>query len=183
MSKEMKHTLLGILYNVFAHTLIFTIGVKFFISFHNALIVYLCFAIPRILIESLKLGSAMHYHTSKWYMCLIWSIVIISTFYIQAKSSLTLSITLAIFMSLVLTTAGDLKNGIMYKKFNYGNLTRKEIDFYLNECNFTPDEEEYFKYRTVMHKSQIETYMSMYISESKATRLSNSVLEKINKVH
>ena len=56
-----------------------------------------------------------------------------------------------------------------------------ELQKLRNECNFTPDELEYFNLRA-KHKSNVEISMIMHISEAKVSVLAKKVKSKIVRV-
>ena len=61
------------------------------------------------------------------------------------------------------------------------DFTRKELDFFREQANFTPDELAFFNLRA-KDMSLIAVSMNMNISESKADVLSRKVKRKILKV-
>ena len=56
-----------------------------------------------------------------------------------------------------------------------------ELEKFRRECNFTPDELEYFNLRA-KYKSNVEISMTMNISEARVSRLAKRVKTKILKV-
>ena len=69
----------------------------------------------------------------------------------------------------------------MSKRIRFTDFVEKEINYFLQECNFSEMEKELFLLRC-RHKSIIEICFAMNISESKAGKLSNAVSKKIIKV-
>lgn len=61
------------------------------------------------------------------------------------------------------------------------DFVERELQFFRDECNFTPDELEFFDLRS-KNKSLVEICFKMCISESKANVLSKKIRQKIIKV-
>jgi DNA-binding CsgD family transcriptional regulator len=61
------------------------------------------------------------------------------------------------------------------------DFTKPELDLLLALCNFTPDEEEYFKLRSKA-KSNVQIAMEMHISEAKVSVLARKVKNKIKRI-
>lgn len=59
--------------------------------------------------------------------------------------------------------------------------TKKDIDYFLTECNFTPDEEELFQLRCQEHTLEY-CAEKMNVSISTVKRISRRVNNKIMKV-
>jgi len=59
--------------------------------------------------------------------------------------------------------------------------TRREVDFFIKECNFTNDEQVFFNYRNKGYTIEKIAEL-MYISLPTANRLSRRVKKKILKV-
>ena len=56
-----------------------------------------------------------------------------------------------------------------------------ELNYMRNECNFTPDELEYFNLRA-KHKSNVQIAMEMNVSEPQVSKLAKKVKSKILRV-
>lgn len=61
------------------------------------------------------------------------------------------------------------------------DFVEKELERFRKECNFTPDELEYFNLRS-KHYSNFQISVKMNISESKVSKLAKSVKNKILRV-
>lgn len=61
------------------------------------------------------------------------------------------------------------------------SFTKPEIDRFLELCNFTDDEEQYFKLKT-RDKSNVYIAQAMNISESQVSKLARRVKDKIKRV-
>ena len=61
------------------------------------------------------------------------------------------------------------------------DFTKPELDYFIANCNFTPDELCYFNLRA-MYKSNIQIAMEMNVSESKVSKLARKVKSKILRV-
>lgn len=61
------------------------------------------------------------------------------------------------------------------------DFTKPEIEYLLEQCNFTDDERTYFLLRT-RDKSNIQIAMEMNISEAQVSRLAKRVKTKICKI-
>lgn len=64
---------------------------------------------------------------------------------------------------------------------NMRDLTRPEIDYLVDMCNFTDEEYQYFILKT-KDKSIIQISIEMHISESKVSKLARRVKSKISRV-
>ena len=56
-----------------------------------------------------------------------------------------------------------------------------ELDMFRTQCNFTPDELEYFNLRA-KDKSNVQIALEMNVSESKVSKLARKVKAKMIKV-
>lgn len=56
-----------------------------------------------------------------------------------------------------------------------------ELQYFRDNCNFTPEEEEYFNLRS-KGKSNVQIAMEMNVSESKVSVLARKVKSKIKRV-
>lgn len=65
--------------------------------------------------------------------------------------------------------------------FKIRDFIKAEITYLKDNCNFTEEEEQYFDMKS-RDASDVETYMTMCISERKVTELSQRVKVKIIKV-
>lgn len=61
------------------------------------------------------------------------------------------------------------------------SFVESELQMFRKECNFTPDELEYFNLRA-KHYSNFQISLKMNISESKVSKLAKSVKNKIRRV-
>lgn len=67
------------------------------------------------------------------------------------------------------------------KRVKISEFVEKELQFFRDECNFLPDEMEFFNLRS-KGKGNIEISFTMHISERSVCNLSKSVNKKIIKV-
>ena len=170
---------LSVLFEAGAYTLSVFVGLALNVDWEYIVFAMITFILPRMTMRNLKIGIPKHY--KRWYFCLLWSILIFISLFFVVKTSLPLALVSAGFCAIILSSIADVEDGLQYKKFDYSALTKKEIAYYMEECNFTDEETQYFKLRAAFHKSHVETYIAMSVSESKATRISNKVIEKIVK--
>ena len=61
------------------------------------------------------------------------------------------------------------------------DFTEPELEFFRNQCNFTPEEKEYFELRSKDRKNY-QIAMDMCVSESKVYSLARKVKSKIKRV-
>lgn len=61
------------------------------------------------------------------------------------------------------------------------DFTKPELDMFREQCNFTPDELEYFNLRS-QYKSNVEIALTMNISESKVSKLARKTKSKMLRV-
>lgn len=61
------------------------------------------------------------------------------------------------------------------------DFTKPEIEYLLDRCNFTEEEERYFLLRT-KDKSNIQISLEMNISETQVSRLARRVKNKIKRI-
>lgn len=56
-----------------------------------------------------------------------------------------------------------------------------ELEYFKQNCNFTPDELQYFELRSA-YKSNVQIAMIMHVSEAKVSKLARKVKDKILRV-
>lgn len=61
------------------------------------------------------------------------------------------------------------------------DFTELELEFFRNQCNFTPEEREYFELRSKDRKNY-QIAMDMCVSESKVYSLARKVKNKMKRV-
>ena len=61
------------------------------------------------------------------------------------------------------------------------DFTEPELDFFRKQCNFTPEEKEYFELRS-KDKKNYQIAMEMCVSESKVYSLAKRVKRKMKRV-
>jgi len=69
----------------------------------------------------------------------------------------------------------------MGKRLKISEFVKSEILYFEENCNFLPDESEYFNLRS-KGKSNIEISLKMNVSERTVSNLSKAVIKKILKV-
>ena len=61
------------------------------------------------------------------------------------------------------------------------DFTEPELEFFRSQCNFTPEEREYFELRSKDRKNY-QIAMDMHVSESKVYSLARKVKSKMKRV-
>lgn len=61
------------------------------------------------------------------------------------------------------------------------DFTKPELDYFREQCNFTPDEMEYFNLRS-QDMSNVQVALTMNVSESKVSILARKVKKKMLRV-
>ena len=61
------------------------------------------------------------------------------------------------------------------------DFTMPELDYFRHNCNFLPDEEEYFELRA-RGLSNVQIALEMHVSESKVSKLARKVKSKMLRV-
>ncbi len=61
------------------------------------------------------------------------------------------------------------------------DFTKPEIEYLLDRCNFTEEEERYFLLRT-RDKSNVQISLEMNVSETQVSRLARRVKNKIKRI-
>jgi predicted XRE-type DNA-binding protein len=64
----------------------------------------------------LKVPKPMHY--KKWYHCLIWTTLVFLSLFVLLKFDLKISIVMSLFMSLILSSKGNIEDIFMWKGKN-----------------------------------------------------------------
>lgn len=100
--KKIWYYLPSIIFNLVETLVIFLIGKLLNLPTMHILIIFLNFAIFRMLFK-----YALHY--KDWYRCLIWSTLVFISFFTLAKVNIIIAILMSIFSSYILTKRGDIK--------------------------------------------------------------------------
>lgn len=69
----------------------------------------------------------------------------------------------------------------MSKQIKLYDFTKPELEYFIDNCNFSEDELRYFNLRA-MYKSNIQIAIEMNVSESKVSKLARKVKSKILRV-
>lgn len=69
----------------------------------------------------------------------------------------------------------------MSKQIKLYDFTKPELEYFIDNCNFSEDELEYFNLRA-MYKSNVQIAIEMNVSESKVSKLARKVKSKILRV-
>lgn len=81
----LKYWLPNILFNTFEFVVIFVVGILFGIKAEHILAILIAFVLNKVIF-----GHSLHYKA--WYLCLIWTILLFSSYYLLAKVNMTLAV-------------------------------------------------------------------------------------------
>lgn len=127
--EKIKYYLPSIIFNVAEVSVIFLAGKLLGLKLEIMLVIFGLFVTIRI-----SLGGAMHYKSP--YKCAVWSLLIFLSLFVLTNVGLVVSIIMAIFCAFILTTKGNINDGLMWKG--------KETKY--------ADIEEYIKYNSMQTK-------------------------------
>ena len=127
--EKLKYYLPSIIFNLAEVSVIILAGKLLGLKLEIMLIILSLFCIIRI-----SLGGAMHYKSP--YKCAVWSLLVFLSLFVLTNVGWLVSVIMAIFCAFVLTTKGDIKDGLMWKG--------KETKY--------ADIEEYIKYNSMETK-------------------------------
>ena len=127
--EKLKYYLPSIIFNLAEISVIILAGKLLGLKLEIMLIILSLFCIIRI-----SLGGAMHYKSP--YKCAVWSLLVFLSLFVLTNVGWLVSVIMAIFCAFVLTTKGDIKDGLMWKG--------KETKY--------ADIEEYIKYNSMETK-------------------------------
>ena len=106
--EKFKYYLPSIIFNVAEVLVIFLAGKLLGLKLEIMLVLFGIFAMIRI-----SLGGAIHYKSP--YKCAIWSLLIFLSLFVLTDVGLLVSIIMAVFCAYILTTKGDIYDGLMWK--------------------------------------------------------------------
>ena len=106
--EKIKYYLPSIIFNVAEVLVIFLAGKLLGLKLEVMLIVFGLFVTIRI-----SLGGAMHYKSP--YKCAVWSLLMFLSLFVLTNAGLIISIIMAIFCAFVLTSKGNITDGLMWK--------------------------------------------------------------------
>ena len=106
--EKVKYYLPSIIFNVAEVLVIFLAGKLLGLKLEIMLVIFTCFITIRI-----SLGGALHYKSP--YKCAIWSLLIFLSLFLLTNVGLLVSIIMSVFCAFVLTTKGNIKDGLMWK--------------------------------------------------------------------
>lgn len=100
--KKILYYLPSIIFNFVELLIIYISGLCLKISAIQIIIIFMSFVLIRTI-----LGGQLHYKA--WYKCSTWSILVFMSFFLLAKVNIAISLALAIFSGMILTTKGNIK--------------------------------------------------------------------------
>lgn len=119
--EKIKYYLPSIIFNLAEVSIIFLAGKMIGLKLEIMLVIFGLFVTIRI-----SLGGALHYKSP--YKCAVWSLLMFLSLFVLTNVGLTVSIIMAIFCAFVLTTRGNIDDGLMWK----GKETKyKDIEEYI----------------------------------------------------
>lgn len=127
--EKLKYYLPSIIFNLAEVLVIFLAGKMIGLKLEIMLVIFGIFVTIRI-----SLGGAMHYKSP--YKCAIWSLLIFLSLFVLTNVGLIVSLIMSIFCAYILTTKGNINDGLMWK----GRETKYR------------DIEEYIKYNSMSTK-------------------------------
>ena len=127
--KKLIYYLPSIIFNIAEVLVIFLAGKLLGLRLEAMLVIFGIFVTIRI-----SLGGAMHYKSP--YKCAVWSLLMFLSLFVLTNAGLSISIIMSMFCAYILTTKGDIQDGLMWKG--------KETKY--------SDIEEYIKYNSMETK-------------------------------
>ena len=127
--EKLKYYLPSVIFNLAEVLVIFLAGKMIGLKLEIMLVIFGIFVTIRI-----SLGGAMHYKSP--YKCAIWSLLIFLSLFVLTNVGLIVSLIMSIFCAYILTTKGNINDGLMWK----GRETKYR------------DIEEYIKYNSMSTK-------------------------------
>lgn len=109
--EKLKYYLPSIIFNLAEISVIILAGKLLGLKLEIMLIILSLFCIIRI-----SLVGAMHYKSP--YKCAVWSLLVFLSLFVLTNVGLIVSIIMSIFCAFVLTTKGDINDGLMWKGKN-----------------------------------------------------------------
>ena len=106
--KKLTYYLPSVIFNIAEVLVIFLAGKLLGLRLEIMLIIFGIFVTIRI-----SLGGALHYKSP--YKCAIWSLLIFLSLFVLTNVGFLVSVIMAIFCAYVLTTKGNIQDGLMWK--------------------------------------------------------------------
>lgn len=131
--KKIVYYIPSIIFNIAEISIIFLAGKMIGLSLEVMLVIFGLFVTIRI-----SLGGAMHYKSP--YKCAVWSLLVFLSLFVLTNVGWLVSIIMSVFCAIILTTKGDINDGLMWKgkntKYNdieeyikYNSMETKLIEF------------------------------------------------------
>ena len=144
--EKLKYYLPSIIFNVAEISVILLAGKLLGLKLEEMLLILVVFVMIRM-----TAGKAMHYKSP--YKCAIWSLLVFLSLFVLTDVGLGVSIIMAIFCAFVLTTKGDINDGLMWK----GKETKyADIDEYIK---YNSMETKLIEYEEKLKKQDNLTYL------------------------
>ena len=144
--EKLKYYLPSIIFNIAEVLVIFLAGKLLGLRLEIMLILFGIFVTIRI-----SLGGALHYKSP--YKCAVWSLLIFLSLFVLTNVGLLVSIIMAVFCAYVLTTKGNIQDGLMWK----GKETKyADIDEYIK---YNSMETKLIEYEEKLKKQDNLTYL------------------------
>lgn len=144
--EKLKYYLPSIIFNIAEVLVIFLAGKLLGLRLEIMLLIFGMFVTVRI-----SIGGALHYKSP--YKCAIWSLLIFLSLFVLAHVNLLTSLIMAIFCAYVLTTNGNIQDGLMWK----GKETKyADIDEYIK---YNSMETKLIEYEEKLKKQDNLTYL------------------------
>lgn len=144
--EKIKYYLPSIIFNGAEVLVIFLAGKLLGLRLEIMLLIFGMFVTVRI-----SLGGAMHYKSP--YKCAIWSLLIFLSLFVLTNVGLLVSIIMSVFCAVVLTSKGNIQDGLMWK----GKETKyADIDEYIK---YNSMETKLIEYEEKLKKQDNLTYL------------------------
>ena len=144
--KKLKYYLPSIIFNVAEILVIFLAGKLLGLKLEIMLLIFGMFVTIRI-----SLGGALHYKSP--YKCAVWSLLVFLSLFVLTNVGLWVSLIMATFCAYVLTTKGNIEDGLMWK----GNETKySDIEDYIK---YNSMETNLIEYEEKLKKQDNLTYL------------------------
>ena len=146
MKTFFNYYLPNILFNVFEIIVIFLIGTVLDVCFEYVLIIFISFILNKVIF-----GKSMHYRN--WYLCLIWSSLLFTSFYLLSKVDIKLAV---IFTSTYVFFCNMTNIKDLDKLFFWGgNSLNTEV---FNWVKFNQDDKKLIEYEAKLKETDKQKY-------------------------
>ena len=144
--KKLGYYLPSIIFNVAEVLVIFLAGRLLGLKLEIMLTIFGVFVAVRI-----SLGGALHYKSP--YKCAVWSLLMFLSLFVLTNVGFTVSLIMAVFCAFILTTKGNIQDGLMWK----GKETKyADIDEYIK---YNSMETKLIEYEEKLKKQDNLTYL------------------------